>query len=111
MAPLLSSACQQDESAIQLLLKDPRVDGSLADENRCTPLWWASFWGQLEVVELLIASGKNLGDVNQKGVRNNDWEEPEEYTALEIAREWEKKSTKALLERLLANPAQTRQHF
>ena len=55
-------------SIVWLLLKDPRVNVTLDDGHGHTPLWNASESGHLEVVEWLIASGRDLGDVkNQKG--------------------------------------------
>ena len=91
-------------SIVQLLLKDPRVDITLADESKRTPLWWASLYGRNEVIEWLIASGRDLGDLNQKG----DWQDGQEYTALEIAQHCQKTEVIPLLKRLLSNPSQTR---
>ena len=71
-------------SVVQVLLKDPRVDVTLEDNNGCTPLWWASSYGCLEVIAWLIASGRDLGDVQNK--KGNDWEDGKGYTALEIAK-------------------------
>jgi len=51
------------------------------------------------VIEWLIASGRDLGDLNKKG---------RSCTALEIASENNKTEVVSLLERFLANPAQTR---
>ena len=42
----------------QELLKDPRVDVTLDDNDGCTPLWWAVRNGGLEVIEWLIASDR-----------------------------------------------------
>jgi len=68
---------------VRLLLKDPRVDIILEENDGCTPLWGASWSGHHEVIEWLIASGRDLGDIeNKKGV----WDD-NDYTALEIARE------------------------
>ena len=67
--------------SVELLLKDPRVDVALADEDRCTPLWCASYCGHFEVVKWLIASGRDLGDVNMVGEYVG-----KECTALEMAR-------------------------
>ena len=90
---------------VRLLLKDPRVDITLDDKDGRTPLWWASRNGRHEVVEWLIASGRDLGDVrNQQG----KWMDGQDYTALEIAREENKTEVVSLLEKFLANPAQTR---
>jgi len=90
---------------VRLLLKDPRVDIILEDDNGRTPLWWASSNGNREVIEWLIASGRDLGDVRNK--KGKDWDD-KEYTALEIASEYERTEVVSLLERFLANPALTR---
>ena len=89
---------------MKLLLKDPRVDITLADNDGCTPLWHATCNGYLEVAEWLVASGRDLGDLNQKG-RNWDGKE---YTALEIARKENQTEIVSLLERFIANPTLTR---
>ena len=47
-------------------------------------MWAASCNGALEVIEWLVASGKDLGDLNKKG---EEAEDEGKYTALEIARE------------------------
>ena len=75
---------------VRVLLKDPRVDVTLEDNNGCTPLWWASWCGGLDVVEWLIASGRDLGDIkNKKGNQRVIWGR-KDYTALEIARKEKK---------------------
>jgi len=89
---------------VQVLLKDPRVNVTLADNDGCTPLWRASWNGYHEVIEWLIASGRDLGDQNKKG---KVWDDIE-YTALEIARKYRKTKAVSVLERFLANSAQTR---
>jgi len=91
-------------SVAELLSKDPRVDATLPDEEGCTPLWWASCNGHHEVIEWLIASGKDLGDMNRKG----HFYLEETYTALEIAREEKNTEAVGLLERFVSNPMQTR---
>jgi len=56
------------------------------------------------VIEWLIASGRDLGDIkNKKG----NWQD-EEYSALEIAREFNNTEVVPELERFVANPAHTR---
>jgi len=70
-----------------------------------TPLWWASLYGHCEVVEWLIASGRNLGDVkNKKG----KWD-GRGYTTVEIAGVKQKSDVVSVLERFMDNPALTRQ--
>ena len=58
----LMLACHLDDKRIAtLLLRDPRVDASVADGDGHTTLWWACYRGSPQVVEWLIASGKDLG--------------------------------------------------
>ena len=65
----LSFGCQEGhEFVVELLLKDSRVNVTLDDHDGCTPLWWASLRGHHEVVEWLVASDRDLGDIeNKKG--------------------------------------------
>jgi len=86
------------------LLEDPRVDITLADDFGRTPLWYATCSGHFQVIEWLVASGRDLGDINEQ--KGKHWDD-DEYTALEIARE-NKTEAASLLERFMANPAQTR---
>ena len=102
----LSKGCRNDKmSIVQLLLKDPRVDVTLSDDHECTPLWWASRSGYREVIEWLIASGRDLGDVRNK--KGKYWF-GKDYTALEIARENKMSEVVSVQERFVANPALTR---
>ena len=96
-------------SVVQLLLKDPRVDASLADGYGRTPLWKASCQGLIEIVEWLIASGKDLGDLNKKVEQERDGK-PREFTVLEIAMERidNGKLVVSLLKKFMANSTQTR---
>ena len=102
-----SIGCWYDQGSIivRLLLKDPRVDVKLDDNEGCTLLRYASCNGRHEVIEWLIASGRDLGDVENK--KGEHWD-GKYYTALEIARKYEKTEAVSLLERFVANPAQTR---
>ena len=90
----------------QVLLKDPRVDVTLDDNNGQTPLWFACRNGFREMVERLIASGRDLGDIKNKKGKNR--EDGEGHTVLEIARKKRRREIVKLLERFIANPAQTR---
>ena len=87
-------------SVVRLLLKDPRVDITLEDPRGCTPLWYAAYYGEHEVIEWLIASGKDIGIENKKGKAFG-----QDYTVLEIARERGKTEVMSLLERFIADPA------
>jgi len=64
-----------------LLLKDPRVDVAFTDLDGCTPLWYAARYGHLEVAERLMASGRDFGDLNKKGLWGSEY-----YSSLGIAR-------------------------
>ena len=98
--------CELNRVAIlQLLLKDARVDFTYSDTYGWTPLITASCYGCDPVIEWLIASGRDLGDVvNSTGRTTGN----EECTAIEVARREKKTKVVALLERFIANPAQTR---
>jgi len=82
----------------------------LVIKNGSTPLWCASEHGDLEVIEWLIASGRDLGDVKNKSMKAEGWEDGEvkEFTALEIAKNLGRTEVVSVLERFLDNPAQTR---
>ena len=84
--------------------KDPRVDVTLDNLKGCTPLWYASYNGKHEVIEWLVASGRDLGDImNKKGLGGG-----KDYTALEIARKEKETEAVSVLERFIANPTLTR---
>jgi len=101
-----SLGCSEGQvSVVQLLLKDPRVDVTLAENDDRTPLWRATYFGHQEVVEWLIACGRDLGDLNKRG----KWGYlGENSSALEIAQLRNKTEVISLLRRFMANPAQTR---
>ena len=60
------------------------------------------------MIEWFIASGRDLGDVKNKTGTDLDGKD---FTALEIARKEKKSEVVSLLERFIANPAQTRQEI
>ena len=43
------------------------VDVTLSDDEARSPLWITSFYGHGEVIERLIASGRDLGDLDKRG--------------------------------------------
>jgi len=92
-------------SVVEVLLKDPRVDVTLNDDKGCTPLWLASCFGRQKVNECLIASGRYLGDIENKKGKN--WDD-REYTALEIARKNQRSEVVSVLEKFMTNPTLTR---
>jgi len=74
--PFLLGCWNDHVAVVQVLLKDPRVDILQADDKGCTPLWWASCWGNGENINWLIASGRDLGEIiNKKGKHWTDGEE------------------------------------
>jgi ankyrin repeat protein len=87
---------------VKVLLSDSRVDINMADNKGCTPLWYASCYEHLEVIKWMIASGREI-NLDKKGKRAGN-----QYTATEIARREKKTEVVSLLERLMANPIQTR---
>jgi len=93
-------------SVFRLFLNDPRVNVTLEDTDGCSPLWCASRDGYREVIEWLIASGRDLGDIKNK--KGTCWGGNEYYTALEIARDFERTEVVSVLERFIDNPALTR---
>jgi len=101
--PFSLSCLNGQVSVVQLLLKDPRVDVTVADKGKCTPLWLVACFGNFEVVMWLIASGRDLGDLNKKG----KWQDGKS-TALEIATKENETEIASLLQRFMVNPAQTR---
>ena len=63
----------------------------------------ASYNGCCEVIEWLVASGRDLGELGQAG----KWSS-EKYSALQIAKHYQRNEVVSLLERFMAQPEQTR---
>lgn len=56
-----SQACYEGlERLVKMLLEDERIDVNQANNHEETPLWTASFCGQVGVVKLLLASGRQF---------------------------------------------------
>jgi len=104
--PLTLGCMNGHMSVVRTLLQDHRVDATLTNGKSCTPLWWTCYFERYEVIEWLIASGRDLGDIKNK--KRKCWKD-DEYTVLEIARRKCKTEAVSLLKRFIANPAQTRQ--
>jgi hypothetical protein len=75
----------------------------MADNYGCTTLWWASYYGHVEVIKWMITLKGYELDLDKKGKLNG-----KKYTVIEIARERNRTEVVSLLERLIANPTQTR---
>ena len=99
--PLL--ACWNGKKgAVKVLLKNARVDSCATDLTGNTPLWWAASNGHVEVIKLMIASGREL-DLDKPGKG--------EKTALERAVEEGKVEAAELLRKFQADPEKTRQEL
>jgi len=84
---------------LKLLLIDERVDVNLTNEDEETPLIYLIHWGNLQVAQYIIASGKGLilgaKDIHKKTAM--DWAQKKKY-----------KSIVELLKSLEKNPSETR---
>ena len=100
--PFLLSCWLGKVSVARLLLKDPRVDVTSGDLAKRSPLWCAALRGCHDVIEWLIASGRDLGDLNLV-----EWL-GKKYSVLEIARNEKMVEVVSLLKKFVAKPAQTR---
>ena len=63
-------ACGGRSSCVREMLKDSRVKVNEPDNDGRTPLWWAAFNDQLDVIKWWIASGREIdlgkpGDVDK----------------------------------------------
>jgi len=102
----LMAACLSDEVfVVKALLADPRVNVGLEDDAGCTPWMRTVANGGLEVMEWLVASGRDLG----KLCPEEDWPAalfmwPRGQGQLK----WRPESIAPFLERFGANPTQTR---
>jgi hypothetical protein len=94
-------ACRDGRAAcVRLLLKDPRTTNfHEPDGDKYTPLWYAAYYGRLEVIKFWIASGREM-DLGEPGNEFND--------AIWVANEKEITKVALLLEKLKAAPTQTR---
>jgi len=93
-------ACWQGQlETVKLLLNDKRIDINKADKNEATPLWSASFKGFTNIVEYILASGREV-DLNAKNNKGK--------TAMEVSRENNKMDTVELLESFESHPNETR---
>ena len=61
-------ACENgNKEVVSLLLGDMRIDINKSDNDQCTPLWFASQNGHLPVVQLILASGREV-DTKTKSI-------------------------------------------
>ena len=91
---------------VKELLRDARVDTTLMAENGGTALWIAAQKGHCDVIKWILASGRELGELEAKGKAKNGI-----YTPLGIAKQSNHPLVVALLERFTANPVATRREL
>lgn len=58
--PLYRACANNRQLSVKLLMEDVRVDVNQGDNDLETPLWVAVHWGIIDVVELMISSGRDL---------------------------------------------------
>ena len=66
-AQMWTAIVQNDWSTVKVLLGGGRVSSEIRDETDNTPLLWASTYGHVPIVQLLLSKGANLGAVNKFG--------------------------------------------
>ena len=103
--PLYTASRHGHIEVVKVLLTHSHIDANHQNKYGKSALMHASFSGHVEVIKWLIARGRDLRNLNRKG---KYWKDGQEYTALEIAKEKNHTGVVSLLERFVANPAQTR---
>ena len=66
-AQMWTAIVQNDWSTVKVLLGGGRVSSEIRDETDNTPLLWASTYGHVHIVQLLLSKGADLGAVNEFG--------------------------------------------
>jgi ankyrin repeat protein len=67
-APIVDAAKNRDSATLRSLLKQRGVDVNAASADGSTALHWASHWGDVDSVKLLLAAGANAKAANRYGV-------------------------------------------
>jgi len=93
-------ACGGRSSCVREMLKDSRVKVNEPDNDGRTPLWWAAFNDQLDVIKWWIASGREI-DLGKPG-------DVDKTDALGLAKKRGKTEVATLLERFKSDPSRTR---
>lgn len=101
MDPLHSGlACSNRKTlCVQLLLKDARVNPNVLNDVGFTPLYWAAYFGYLDVSKWWIASGREM-DLGKPVNWKTD--------AIGVAKSAGKAKVVSLLEGFKKNPPKTR---
>lgn len=78
----LINACHMGyPERVRILLQRPELDVSTPDLFGCTPFWWTCYSGDLTILKLLIASGKDLVP-EQGGMYNYEYYSPTAIASL-----------------------------
>jgi len=94
-------ACQFGlPSCVREMVKDSRVKVNEPDNIGYTPLWWAAACGYQDVIEWLIASGREM-DLGKPG-------DVDKTDAIGVAKNHGRTEAVTLLERFKNNPEETR---
>jgi len=101
--PFLWACLKVSIPMTRLLLSDPRVNTAAIDRERCSATWCAAMKGSLEIIEWLIESGRDLGDLNERGAFFGLG-----FTTVEVAEEYGFLEVVFLLQRFMNNPQKTR---
>jgi len=96
--PFMAACCGGNTTSIWLLLRDLRVQPNECDLEGYSPLWWAAYYGQIDLIKWWIASRREV--ILDMGSANSD--------ALAEARNEGKLEVASLLERFQAAPGDTR---
>jgi ankyrin repeat protein len=67
-APIVDAARNRDSATLRTLLRQRGVDVNAASADGTTALHWASHWGDVDSVKLLLAAGANAKATNRYGV-------------------------------------------
>jgi len=92
-------ACFGQTSCVREMLKDSRVNLNVPDKNRHPPLWYAAYYGHLDVIKWCIASGREM-DLGKPGDGDTD--------TIGVAKTYRNSDMATLLERFKSDAAQTR---
>jgi len=103
----LSVACRRRRmDIVRFLLEDPRVDATLYDYKKRTPLFHSVLFENHDAVKFLIASGKDLGYVCKDRAQGS-YGGVENPTVIELTTGLSRHEIAKLLNRFIDDPTQT----
>ena len=102
--PFHDACSMAKDKATSQLLKDSRVALNVVNKHGHSPLFVAAQNGSMGVLQWLIASGRDFGDIENPFM----FRDGKEYTAAGIAKRERKSAAVALLEAFAEDPTKTR---